>query len=154
MERRVRFLSEPYKSLKGSPFYAKRSPKGELVAILDLRLEGRGLKLIVPRSRAIREGEIHEIIVTQEEASPGGEVNSATYVGFWEVSRGGIVEVGDELWIGGIKVGVLLGFDETHFPNHLNMVFKGEPLTGRDRGFFLGDEVVFKGRDGNESKQL
>lgn len=138
-------LPEPYERLRESPFFIKRGPEGIIIAVLDLKLEGRGLKLILPRSRAIRAGEIHEIIVTREEALPGGEVNSACYIGFWEASKGGIVEVGDELWIDGEKVGVLLGFDETHFPNHINMVFRGEPLTGRERGLTLGARVSFKG---------
>lgn len=140
-------MVEPYEKLKSSPFYVKRTPEGELVAVLDLKLDGRGLKLILPRSRAIKRGEIHEVIITTEDASPGEEVGYAVYVGFWEASVGGIVEVGDELWIGGKRIGVLLGFDETHFPNHLNMVFRGEPLTGKERGLSLGDEVKFKRRE-------
>ncbi len=137
-------MVEPYERLKGSPFYLRKVPEGNIVAVLDLKLEGRGLKLILPRSRAIRKGEIHEIILTTEDASPGGEVENAVYIGFWEASQGGIVEVGDELWIAGKRIGILLGFDETHFPNHLNMVFKGKPLTGKERGLSLGDEVRFK----------
>jgi len=140
-------VSEPYERLNRSPFYLKRSPKGRLVAVLDLKVMDRGLKLILPRSRAVKASEIHEIIVTQEDASPGQTVNNAVYVGFWEVLQGGILEVGDELWIDGKRVGVLLGFDETHFPNHINMVFRGEPLTGRERGLPLEAEVVFRGEE-------
>lgn len=138
-------MSEPYERIKTSPFYLKRPPKGRLVAVLDLRLRDRGLKLISPRSRAVKAFEIHEIIVTEEDAQPGGTVNSAAYVGFWEVLQGGIVEVGDELWIDGKRIGSLIGFDETHFPNHLNMVFKGEPLTGKERGLPLEADVHFEG---------
>ncbi|MCS7233516.1 MAG: hypothetical protein NZ900_05380 [Synergistetes bacterium] len=138
-------MLEPYKRIAKSPFYLKIAPIGSLIAVLDLKLEGRGLRLILPRSRAIRVGEIHEIVVTDEEASPGEEVNKVCYIGFWEVLGGGILEVGDELWIDGKKIGVLLGFDETHFPNHMNLVFRGELLTGKERGLSLGVRVSFKG---------
>ena len=46
---------------------------------------------------------------------------------------------------GVIGVGTVIGFDETHLPNHLNIVIYTVSLvTGRDLGAQLGDEVRFE----------
>lgn len=53
---------------------------------------------------------------------------------------------GDELRIDGKLVGTLAGFDETHMPNHLNIVMHGEESDGEERGLKVGDSVVFRQR--------
>ncbi|MEM4979788.1 MAG: hypothetical protein QW371_03805 [Candidatus Bathyarchaeia archaeon] len=114
------------------------------MAILDLRIPNRKLKLIAQHSRALKEREIHELIVTKDpNAGPGGLIDSATYVCFFEVFEGGVALVGDKILIGGSEVGELIGFDETHFPNHLNIVMLGKyDKTGRELNLRLEDEVV------------
>ena len=127
---------------KKNPYYAKRSVKGQLVVVLDGTYEERGLSLIKPPSRALRAGEIHELIVTDESAQPGIKVNNIAYVGFIEVTIGGVIVVGDEVHVGNKVIGKIAGYDETHMPNHLNIVLNGERSPGKERGLVLEEEVV------------
>lgn len=137
---------DPYKAgmFKANPYAAKTPIKGNLVVVLDGKLEGRSLQLMNPISRALCKNEIHELILTDEtEAGPGKQVNKIAYLGFFEVTEGGVMVAGDELTIGGKKIGVIAGFDETHMPNHLNIIVKADSRsTGVEQGLQLGDEVL------------
>ena len=130
--------------------YVKRTPvTGRVVAVLEGCLENRGLQLISPPSRAVLRHEIHELILTDEtEAGPGGKVERIAYLGFFEVAEGGIIRAGDAVIIAGRKVGVIAGYDETHMPNHLNIILKDEQrITGSELGIELGDEIMIKGEE-------
>jgi len=144
--RRIRMAQDPYgKGMVTTDIFAKKTPvTGKVVCVLRARLEGRGLELIKPASRAVSKGEVHELLVTEEAAFPGSQVNSVAYIGFFEVERGGIILSGDEVTIAGRRVGNVAGFDATHSPNHLNIVLRGEKLTGEDLGVDLGAEVRFE----------
>ena len=115
------------------------------VCVLKHSLESRGLNLILNRSRGIRRHDVHELIVTDEDdAAPGGEVNRIAYIGFVEFSTGGLLVAGQPVAVNGETIGEIAGFDETHMPNHQNIVLKGTPrLSGYDRGYRLGDRVGF-----------
>jgi len=136
---------DPYKSgmFKADPYYKKKDCEGELCVVLDGKYENRKLQLMTPPSRAFLVGDIHELIVTDEQdAGPGKEVNRIAYWGFFEVEKATVVVVGDEITIGDKAVGKIAGFDETHMPNHLNVVIKvDERATGRELGLELGDKV-------------
>lgn len=141
-------VTDPYKSgmFKKDPYVKKRICEGKLVVILDGLMEGRKLQLIVPPSRAVLAGEVHELIVTDErEAAPGKEVNSIGYWGFFEVLKSTVMVSGDTVWIGGRKLGVVAGFDETHMPNHLNTVIRADKRqTGLELNLQLEDEIIIK----------
>lgn len=143
-------MGDPYRSgmFSSSPYAEKRDVLGRLVVILRGRLENRGLSLIAPISRAVQKNEIHELIVTDEAgAGPGSRVDRIAYAGFVEIISGGILLAGDELICGGKSLGKIAGFDETHLPNHLNIVLQaGERLDGVERGLALESEMVFKQR--------
>lgn len=145
MECRNRYSMEPYKKINAKDIYYNRRPvKGKIVAILDLYLKGRDLSLIIPQSRTLKRGEIHEIIFTHEHKYPGDKVDTVYYVGFFEIEEGGVVITGDILSIGGIKRAELIGFNETHMPNHQNIIFYTEtPMTGKMLGIGVGDSVEF-----------
>ena len=115
------------------------------VCVLKPALENRGLRLILNQSRAIRRYDVHELILTDEDdAAPGGEVNRIAYIGFVEFSAGGLLVAGQPVAINGAAIGEIAGFDETHMPNHQNIVLKGTPrVSGYDRGYKLGDGVTF-----------
>ena len=119
--------------------------EARFVGVLDSRREGRGLTLIHPRTRCIRRYEVHELIVTDERAAgPGKRVNRCHYLGFVEFQAPGVLVEGDTLQVGGRVIGTLAGFDDSHFPNHYNMVVKGARLvTGIELGQRPGDPVVF-----------
>jgi hypothetical protein len=131
--------------LKNSIYAEKSVVKGRLVAILNGELDNRGLQLISIPSRALRTGEIHELILTDDKNSaPGTEVNRINYVAFFEVTEPGIVIAGDQVLFNGSRAGFLAGYDETHMPNHMNIVFLSEKrATGFTMNLTLGDEIRF-----------
>lgn len=128
---------------KADPYYAKSPLAGSLVVVLDGEYPQRGLKLIPQPSRAVCRNEVHEMIVTDEEAEPGSSVNPIAYLGFVEFAQGGVIVAGDRVSVNGEDIGYVCGFDETHMPNHLNIVVRGQRLSGRQRGFKLAEHVLF-----------
>jgi len=122
----------------------KRELKGELVDVLDLASDERGLSLIPQKTRVLCKNEIHELITTDEvDAGPNKTVDRVAYIGFFEITQGGVVIVGDPLLINGEDIGKIAGFDATHFPNHYNIVvLSPKRLIGHEAGFHIGDEVT------------
>jgi hypothetical protein len=124
--------------------YGERRPVlGEVVALLHITFEKRGLKLIEAMSRALPRGEIHELMITDEEPTPGGTVNRVSAIAFFEVRSGGVIVVGDGVTVGGRRLGTLGGFDLTHMPNHMNILVKSGSLEAPRLS--LGDPVIFEG---------
>jgi hypothetical protein len=60
---------------------AKRAILGEVVT--EVRARGGGLKLSKDWSRAVKIGEIHEIMLTGSELSPGDDLPEFTAVAFF-----------------------------------------------------------------------
>ena len=137
---------DPYEKglLKRVPCSKKTNILSTLVAIMDAEVERRGLKLIPSYTRVLLVNEIHELIITDEkEAGPGKEVNSIGYLGFMEVKKGGVIAVGDKVSLEGKIIGKIAGFDETHIPNHQNIIIKSErKITGAGLNARLGDKIV------------
>lgn len=128
------------------PTYPRHAPAGRFVAVLNNKRDKRAFQLIIPNTRAIRRHEIHEVIVTDEaDAAPGSTVNRIAGLGFLEFVEGGILAQGDVLLVGSSAIGEVVGFDESHMPNHQNIIVKGaEVRTGVERGFRLHDVVTFR----------
>lgn len=124
--------------------YGDRRPvTGEVVALLHITFEKRGLKLIEARSRALLLNEIHELMITDERgAAPGGGADRVSAIAFFEIKRGGVAVVGEEVSIGGRVLGELAGFDVTHMPNHMNVLVKTGSLEAPS--ISVGDEIVFR----------
>jgi hypothetical protein len=121
----------PYdpKLITPSVYGDRRPVMGEVVALLHITFDDRGLKLIQSRSRALRKGEVHELMVTdEEEAAPGGGADRVSAVAFFEVERGGLAVVGDAVTVAGKFLGHVAGYDMTHMPNHMNVLVKSESL--------------------------
>ncbi|MCL6451383.1 MAG: hypothetical protein K6T75_08835 [Acetobacteraceae bacterium] len=131
---------------RGRPPCRKADVQARLVVVLDTRREARGLELIAPYTRAVKRYDVHEFILTDEAAGPGGTVRRVCGLGFAEVSRGGVLMVGDEvLGPGALRIGTVAGFDLSHDPNHLNVVIHVDrPLTGMELGLCPGDLLVFR----------
>ncbi len=127
------------------PFAAKTPLRGQLVAVLRVSFERRGLELEPVGSRAFPDGSIAELAVTDEpDAQPGKTVQRAAYLGFVRFPTGGLVIVGDRCSIDGVTVGVVAGFDTSHEPNHLNIVVRADRLAhGAERGLVPGQAVEF-----------
>lgn len=128
--------------------YAKRTAvRGRVVAVLELKLLKRALQLIPITSRALIRGSIVEVLCTDEaKAGPQRTVNRTGAVAFFEVDKGGIARVGDKIRFAGRNMGQVVGFDETHSPNHMNLVILTKSLTtGVEQRLKLGDRVVVSG---------
>ena len=138
---------EPHGSgiLDKYPYVAKSDVVGSLVCILDARSEARGMKLEIHPSRALCQGEIHELAITDDpQAGLEYTVDKVAYLAFFSVEQGGIVLVGDRVTVGEVEIGEVVGFDLTHFPNHMNiLVGAKERKTGLELGLSLGELVTF-----------
>jgi len=141
-------LKDPYASgmFKENPYFAKSDIRGKLVVVLQGMYEDRGLELIKPVSRCVKKYEIHELITSDEEdAAPGTKVNKIAYLGFVEILDGGVITTGDGVFRNGERIGFVAGYDETHMPNHLNIVLLCDKrVTGAGSGCLVGDEVIFR----------
>ncbi|MHC1783666.1 MAG: hypothetical protein AB9891_13080 [Anaerolineaceae bacterium] len=139
---------DPYSTNKLDTKYpcaSKSIVNGKLCVILDARAQNRALELAQFPSRAVLKNEIHELILTAEQAEPGATVNNISYLGYFEILESGVLWVGDSIRIGDMEVGELAGYDMTHFPNHMNIIIKttAELFTGFEAKFVVGQTVTF-----------
>jgi hypothetical protein len=142
-------MADPYtrKLIASDFYYSKGEIRGRLIVILDGKLENRGLNLISPISRAFKQGDIIELIGTDDaEAGPGKTVDNIAYIGFVEMLNGGVVLTGDEVKCGDKVLGRVVGYDDTHLPNHQNVIlYDSERISGKNRGLNVGREVRIEG---------
>jgi len=131
-----------------STYAANRPVEGEVVTVLDSTHEQRGLKLISTYSRALKKHSIHELIATDEtEQCPGGTANRIAYLAFFEVTQGGCIIVGETMFIDDQPVGEVIGYDETHEPNHINIIIGVKKrATGPQLKIGLGSKIKFARR--------
>lgn len=129
-------------------YAANRPVEGQIVTVLDSMHEARGLRLLPTYSRALPLHSIHELIATdQTDRQPGQSADRIAYLAFFEVVRGGCVLVGETLLLDNEPIGTVLGFDETHEPNHLNIIIGvAQRRTGRELQFALGRHIRFERR--------
>lgn len=123
---------------RSSIYLAKRPVTSEIVAILDATFENRRLDLIRAQSRAVQSGEIHELMLVDKAEEIADHV---IVLGFIEVISGGIILISDKVSLDGAPIGEIAGFDQTHMPNHMNILVKG-PL--RRAEMRLGSRVSFR----------
>lgn len=131
---------------KGLSYVMKKDVEAKMVSIADSQREDRGMDLIIQKSRAVIKGHLHEAAVTLDiNASPGKTVNSVAYLGMMEITEAGLIVIGDEVIADGVKIGEVAGFDETHFPNHMNILIRVKELkTGLKMGLQLGSRIIFR----------
>jgi hypothetical protein len=120
------------------PTYPRSPLAARMVAVMNFGVADRGLSLIPQASRCLRSCDIHEFIATCDAAGPGDRVGRVAYLGFASFERGGVAVVGDAVLIGGVHIGRIAGFDETHMPNHMNIVVRvAQLLDGQRLGLHL-----------------
>ena len=126
-------------------YAANRSVEGEVVTVLASVHEARGLKPIPTYTRALRRDSIHELIATDEASkAPGDVVDRIAYLAFFEVKRGGVVVTGETFLADDRPIGTVLGFDETHEPNHVNLVIGvARRQTGEQLSLSVGSRTRF-----------
>jgi hypothetical protein len=136
-------MSSPYdfNRITQSAYGDKRPVEGEIVALLHIVFEDRGLEFIDTKSRVVKLYEIHELMITDEIVEEVGGANRVRAIGFFEISKPGLIVVGDEVWVGDRFLGKLVGYDLTHMPNHMNVVVRSENLT--EPRLRVGDKLRF-----------
>jgi hypothetical protein len=125
-----------------NPYVAKSDVNGRVVAVLRGVTEQRGLYLTAFRSRAVPAGEVHELMITDENCDVESTVNRVALIAFFEVEDGGVILLDDRVTIGDRVVGTVAGFDETHMPNHQNICLRGELQDGESIAIRVGDAVT------------
>lgn len=132
----------------GAMFSARTDIIGWWPAVMRHRRTDRGMRPAGWKTRCIRVGEIHEIILCVPGERRDQPLDDVSYLGFAEILRGGLLVLGDELWTTSDRpIGIVHGFDETHWPNHYNILIAAERLvTGEDLGLCTGQALVFKPR--------
>jgi hypothetical protein len=130
---------------------SKNDATGRWIKIFDHRRLDRGFTLEPFGSRCVRTGEIHEIVVTDErqeglsKGEGGQRVDRVAFIGFAEFTRAGVVERGDLAIAGEAELGVVMGFDSCHFPNHYNIIIEAPRLvTGAELGLELASSIIFR----------
>jgi len=124
-----------------NPYVAKSDVTGRVVAVLRGVTDQRGLYLTAFRSRAVPAGDIHELMITDEDCDVETTVNRVALIAFFEVLNGGVVLLDDAVTIGERVIGTVVGFDETHMPNHQNICLSGERRDGESIEIGVGDPV-------------
>jgi hypothetical protein len=105
---------------------------------------GRNMPLIASSSRAVRMHDIHELVCTQQTYAPGQTVDDIGYLAFIEIEESGVLAVGDHMYVGDRRFGIIIGFNEVHAPNHINIVIEVETLcSGLQAGWKPGTLLLF-----------
>ena len=125
----------------------KNSVRARVVGVLGNTAQGRGMKLIPMPSRVVRAGDVHELISTIEAAHPSSRVEAVGYLAWVAFDEPGVLVAGDIASVEGTRLGEICGFDETHAPNHINIVIRTcELLTGRTANLQPDTRVTFSGK--------
>ena len=131
--------------LEKEMFAANKILSCRWVAIFSRVRTDRNLILNGYQTRCIVSGAVHEFITCedQDRVSP---INRVGYLGFAEFLTAGVIAVGDELWLDGDHLlGHVLGFDDTHMPNHQNIVFQVATIvTGSESGLVPDQEFCIR----------
>lgn len=129
-----------------TPRPVKRAVVASAVKLLFHARDDRGMQLCDLATRCLARHEVHEVVTTdQREARAGDRIDRVGFLAFAEVETGGVVERGDRLVVAGRDVGVVLGFDGCHAPNHWNvLVGVPELLTADSLDLRVGDELRFE----------
>jgi hypothetical protein len=87
------------------------------------------------------------MVSTIEVARPGVTVETVGYLAWVAFEKPGVLVAGDTVQVNGDVLGEVCGFDETHAPNHLNIVVRTPKLlTGRTANFHPDTRVTFVGQ--------
>ncbi|WDE08985.1 hypothetical protein SG34_029840 [Thalassomonas viridans] len=123
----------------------KTDVTGKIVKLLHHKQTMRGMTLIPHKTRCLQRYQIHELVTTDHKnLAPGDAINRVGFLGFAELSSGGVVEAGDRVFIEKQLIGTVSGFDECHFPNHYNIIIETDRcLCADDLHLSLNAEISF-----------
>jgi hypothetical protein len=148
--------TEPDPYLDGLVSQKLRIIKDDLSAhatgILTNIANNRGMRLISNACRAVRINDVHELVCTSQEKQPGEIVDEVGYLAFVVFDESGVVAIDDVLLVKGNNIGKVIGFNETHAPNHLNIIIQVDNITtGLQSGWEPGTKLVFTRFMSNEN---
>jgi L-arabinose 1- dehydrogenase len=125
---------------------SKDPVRAALVKLLFHRRDDRGMSLSPWASRCVRAGDVHELVTTTDHpTAPGDRIDAVGFLGFAEFRAATVLERGDQLWLGERMIGIVVGFDECHAPNHYNVLIQVDRLlSAEDLDLRTGDLVLFK----------
>jgi hypothetical protein len=125
---------------------SKVAVSATLVKLLFHRRTERGMTIMAEQSRCVRAGEVHELLTTDQDGlTAGSRLDRVGFLGFVEIRNAGVLDAGDVVTCGDVRLGVLAGFDDCHFPNHYNVVLRADRLlTAADLALPVGGPVVFR----------
>jgi hypothetical protein len=114
------------------------------VGILTNSAKNRNMDLIASSSRAVRLSDVHELVCTGEFRKPSEVVRDISYLSFIVFEESGVLAIGDQVEVDGKVFGKILGFNEIHAPNHINIVIRVlPPITGYDAKWKPGMKLRF-----------
>lgn len=125
---------------------SKRDVRTNVVRLLFHETLHRGMRLAPAGSACVRAGDIHELVVTRDDVDDAEAlIDHIAYVGFLEFTDPAMLTRGDTFWYGEELLGWFAGYDESHLPNHLNLILHGPRLvTAEDLDLRPGDTIVVK----------
>ncbi|WP_274558693.1 Gfo/Idh/MocA family protein [Streptomyces spiramyceticus] len=126
---------------------AKDPVTARMVKLLFHRRTDRGMTLSPWQSRCVRAGDVHELVTTTNRpATPGDRVDRVGFLGFAEFPVGAVIERGDRVHGPDGLIGVVAGFDESHAPNHYNiLVDTDRVVSAEDLDLRTTDRLTFSG---------
>lgn len=126
-------------------YASRRDVHGRVVAVLRGVTDHRELYLTELRSRGVSQHAVHELMITDELAELETTVNRVALIAFFEVENSGVLLVGDQVFWGDALLGTVVGFNETHMPNHQNICLKAAKIQdGEALGLAVEDTIHFR----------
>lgn len=131
-------------------FSIKAVAKSRFFAVMNHRRDDRKLVLAEHVTRCIKRFEVHEIFIARYRHRKN-PINNIDYLGFVEFENSTVLKIGDSVKLKGEKIGNIIGFNEDHAPNHMNIVLEcpGKTKTGTEFNLGLGDPLEFESADEN-----
>jgi predicted dehydrogenase len=136
---------------------AKPPVAATVVKLLFHTRADRGMTLSPWQSRCVPAGQVHELVTTTDRPRVAGDrVDRVGFLGFAAFDAPAVLERGDRVWLvprspvgdtARRQLGTIAGFDESHWPNHYNLVIDtDELLTAGDVDLRPGDKIFVEPR--------
>ena len=96
--------------------------------------------------RCIKRFEIHEVLVTKENADKTAfrKKRRLTALGFIEFVCGGVLARGDGVQMGNDMVGQIVGFEDRHLPDYVGIVVRvSNDVSKLKKRLDLGRSIIF-----------
>lgn len=139
---------DPFKSVLADyvPDYKKPKMIFKVIAVLSNEVTNRNLKLIRNPSRAFVKSTVVEFLITSMENKEEEIIQDISYLCFAEILESGLLVKGDKMIVKE-QSGYIIGFNEDHAPNHINVLISLDaPMPGRRLGLEPGDPIFVEER--------